>query len=275
MNGKNGKMNILQYSKSMDKNMKMINNNRNLKELLQDFNNINNNILKYRQIENLLKYTSTKDFEKESNDKIIEKSPLLEDMKLLQKRLYKSKLSKNKNNIRIYKNNVKEIMKDIFGKSDTQKKNRYYPKSKVKLKDIKNINNLELNFSDNLNKIEKIDKTSSKKNICVTERNINNYRTKKNIMRNNTLENEKNININYMDYASNCVKYKHPQFYLLNTNNIIKKQLPPINLNKINMVDLFHKNSSFLKKYDKKRSKFEKYMIALQMGEIAKFKVND
>ena len=54
-------------------------------------------ILKYRQIENLLKYTSTKDFEKESNDKIIEKSPLLEDMKLLQNRLYKSRLSKNKN----------------------------------------------------------------------------------------------------------------------------------------------------------------------------------
>ena len=129
-----------------------------------------------------------------------------------------------------------------------------------------------MNFSEGLIKREKTEKKSSNKNICVTERNINNYETKKNIHRNNTLENEKITNINYMNYASNCVKYKHPQFYLLNIN---KKKLPPIITKKVKMVDLFHKNNSYLKSMYRKKSKFEKYMMAIQMAEIAKFKVNE
>ena len=40
MKDKNKKMNIIQYSKSMDKNLRMINKNKNLKELLQEMNNI-------------------------------------------------------------------------------------------------------------------------------------------------------------------------------------------------------------------------------------------
>lgn len=278
MKSKNKKVNIIQYSRSMDKNLRMINQNKNLNELLQDMNNINNNILKYKQIENLLKNTTstTRDFDKNSTDKSVEKTPLLDDIKLLQNRLYKAKkLSKKENNIRIYKNNVKDIMKNIFGKNDTQKNIRYFPKSKAKLKHIKNLNDMNTNFSEKLIKSEVIEKHASNKNICVTERDINDYQKKnKNIFRNNTIENDKIKNINYMDYASNCIKYKHPQFYLLNKSNNHKKYLPPIKVNKIKVIDLFHKNNSYLKRTDNKRNKFEKYMLALQIAGIAKFKVD-
>ena len=277
MKSKNKKVNIIQYSRSMDKNLRMINQNKNLNELLQDMNNINNNILKYKQIENLLKNTTstTRDFDKNSTDKSAEKTPLLDDIKLLQNRLYKAKkLSKKENNIRIYKNNVKDIMKNIFGKNDTQKNIRYFPKSKAKLKHIKNLNDMNMNFSEKLIKNEGIEKQTYNKNICVTERDINDYQKKNNIFRNNTIENDKMKNINYMDYATNCVKYKHPQFYLLNKSNNHKKYLPPIKVNKIKVIDLFHKNNSYLKRTDNKRNKFEKYMLALQIAGIAKFKVD-
>ena len=277
MKSKNKKVNIIQYSRSMDKNLRMINQNKNLNELLQDMNNINNNILKYKQIENLLKNTTstTRDFDKNSTDKSAEKTPLLDDIKLLQNRLYKAKkLSKKENNIRIYKNNVKDIMKNIFGKNDMQKNIRYFPKSKAKLKHIKNLNDMNMNFSEKLIKNEGIEKHTSNKNICVTERDINDYQKKNNIFRNNTIENDKMKNINYMDYATNCVKYKHPQFYLLNKSNNHKKYLPPIKVNKIKVIDLFHKNNSYLKRTDNKRNKFEKYMLALQIAGIAKFKVD-
>ena len=280
MKDKNKKMNIIQYSKSMDKNLRMINKNKNLKELLQEMNNINNNILRYKQIENLIKYTTTKGFDNKSKEKNNpEQFGLLEDMKLLQKRLYKTKQTpinvNNKTNIKIHKNNVKDVMEDIFGKRDAQQKPRYYPKYKAKLKHLKNLNDMNMNFSEKIIKKENIGNQTSNKNICVTERNINSYRSKKNLIRNNTLENEKNTNYNYMNYASNCVKYKHPQFYLLNLSNINKKQLPPIRSKKLKVVDLFNKNNTSFKSSDKKKNKFEKYMIALQMAGIAKFKVSE
>lgn len=280
MEGKNKKLNIIQYSKSMDKNLRMINKNKNLKELLQEMNNINNNILRYQQIENLIKYTETKGFGNKSNEnKNQEKIGLLEDMKLLQNRLYKTKKTpKNGNNIKIHKNNFKDVMEDIFGKSDAQQKRRYYPRFKTKLKHLKNLNDANMNYSEKIIKKENIGNQTSNKNICVTERNINDYKSKKNLIRSNTLENEKNpknTNYNYMNYASNCVKYKHPQFYLLNLSNINKKHLPPIKTKKLKVVDLFNKNNTSFKSNDKKRNKFEKYLIALQMAGIAKFKVNE
>ena len=77
MNNKTKKMNIIQYSKSMDKNLRILNKNKNLKEILQDMNNINNNILRYKQIENLLHYTTAKnkDFEKKNEENIEKKGP--------------------------------------------------------------------------------------------------------------------------------------------------------------------------------------------------------
>jgi hypothetical protein len=280
MEGKSKKLNIIQYSKSMDKNLRIINKNKNLKDLLQEMNNINNNIIRYQQIENLIKYTETKGFGNKSNEnKNQEKIGLLEDMKLLQNRLYKTKKTPtNGNNIKIHKNNFKDVMEDIFGKSDAQQKRRYYPRLKTKLKNIKNLNDVNMNYSEKIIKKENIGNQTSNKNICVTERNINDYKSKKKIIRSNTLENEKNqknTNYNYMNYASNCVKYKHPQFYLLNLSNINKKHLPPIKTKQLKVVDLFNKNNTSFKSNDKKRNKFEKYLIALQMAGIAKFKVNE
>ena len=272
---KNKKMNIIQYSKSMNKNLRFLNRNHNLNELLQDINNINNNILKYKQIENLLKSKRNKDLEKKSNEKNSEKTPLLQDMKLLQNRLYRTKKeTKVENNIKYYKNNFKDVMKEIFGKSDSQKKIRYFPKSKTKLKHIKYINDMNINLSEGELKREHLETQTSNKNNCITERDIND-KMKEIILKNNkTIENNKTTHINFMDYASNCVKYKHPQFYLLNINKNNKKILPPIKKKKVKMIDLFPKDNSFFKK-DIKKSKFEKYMLALQLAGIAKFKIND
>ena len=269
MKTKNKKMDIIQYSKSMDKNLRLINKNKNLKEILQDFNNINSKILRYQQIENLLNYIKTKDSEKKPEDinSDKEKEILLEDMKLLQNRLYKSNIENNS------KKNVKEVMKDMFGKRDVHNTRRYFPKAKIKLKHLKNLNDMNMNFSERQIEREERHKRLSN-NICSTERNIN--QTKKKLERNYTLESEKNKNVNYMNYASNCVKFKHPQFYLLNLSNVnSKKHLPPIKINKVKMVNLFCKNNNYLKNEEQKRNKFEKYMVAMQMGGISKFKVNE
>ena len=269
MKTKNKKMDIIQYSKSMDKNLRLINKNKNLKEILQDFNNINSKILRYQQIENLLNYIKTKDSEKKPEDinSDKEKEILLEEMKLLQNRLYKSNIENNS------KKNVKEVMKDMFGKRDVHNTRRYFPKAKIKLKHLKNLNDINMNFSERQIEREERHKRLSN-NICSTERNIN--QTKKKLERNYTLESEKNKNVNYMNYASNCVKFKHPQFYLLNLSNVnSKKHLPPIKINKVKMVNLFCKNNNYLKNEEQKRNKFEKYMVAMQMGGISKFKVNE
>ena len=269
MKTKNKKMDIIQYSKSMDKNLRLINKNKNLKEILQDFNNINSKILRYQQIENLLNYIKTKDSEKKPEDinSDKEKEILLEEMKLLQNRLYKSNIENNS------KKNVKEVMKDMFGKRDVHNTRRYFPKAKIKLKHLKNLNDMNMNFSERQIEREERHKRLSN-NICSTERNTN--QTKKKLERNYTLESEKNKNVNYMNYASNCVKFKHPQFYLLNLSNVnSKKHLPPIKINKVKMVNLFCKNNNYLKNEEQKRNKFEKYMVAMQMGGISKFKVNE
>ena len=269
MKTKNKKMDIIQDSKSMDKNLRLINKNKNLKEILQDFNNINSKILRYQQIENLLNYIKTKDSEKKPEDinSDKEKEILLEDMKLLQNRLYKSNIENNS------KKNVKEVMKDMFGKRDVHNTRRYFPKAKIKLKHLKNLNDMNMNFSERQIEREERHKRLSN-NICSTERNVN--QIKKKLERNYTLESEKNKNVNYMNYASNCVKFKHPQFYLLNLSNVnSKKHLPPIKINKVKMVNLFCKNNNYLKNEEQKRNKFEKYMVAMQMGGISKFKVNE
>ena len=232
----------------MDKNLRLINKNKNLKEILQDFNNINSKILRYQQIENLLNYIKTKDSEKKPEDinSDKEKEILLEEMKLLQNRLYKSNIENNS------KKNVKEVMKDMFGKRDVHNTRRYFPKAKIKLKHLKNLNDMNMNFSERQIEREERHKRLSN-NICSTERNIN--QTKKKLERNYTLESEKNKNVNYMNYASNCVKFKHPQFYLLNLSNVnSKKHLPPIKINKVKMVNLFCKNNNYLKNEEQKRN---------------------
>ena len=275
MKNKTKRLNVIQYSKSMDKNLRMINKNKNLNELLQEMNNINENILRYKQIENMMKYTSSKEFEKKSNENNFDKGSLLEDIKLLQSKLYKSNQLINKENInckiKTNKNNVKNVIKDIFGKRDIIASRKFFPKSKGKLKNIKILNDENMNFSDRINTKENKNNREPNKNISVTERNINNHKSNINIYKNNTIESEKNININFVNYDSNCVKFKHPQFYLL--NNINKKHLPPIKINKVKMVDLFHKNNNNLKGINK-RSKYEKYIMAMHMATIAKFKIN-
>ena len=62
-------------------------------------------------------------------------------MKLIQNRLYKSKIVPKKsydNNNNFYKNHVKEVIKSMFRSSDIKRK--YYPKQKGNLKQLYNLN---------------------------------------------------------------------------------------------------------------------------------------
>jgi len=52
---KRDNLKTISYSKSLDNNLRKINNNENLKNIIQKINNKNSNVLRYNQIENLLK----------------------------------------------------------------------------------------------------------------------------------------------------------------------------------------------------------------------------
>ena len=39
-------------------------------------------------------------------------------------------------------------MKDMFGKRDVHNTRRYFPKAKIKLKHLKNLNDMNMNFSE-------------------------------------------------------------------------------------------------------------------------------
>ena len=280
MKNKEEKKNIMQYSKSIDKNLKLINKNKELKEIIPELNNINNNIIRYNQIEKLLKYNSNNKTPieidiKENDNNINNKDSLLEEIKLIQNRLYKSKNQPNNfNNIKLYKNHIKEVMNNIFRKSELKRK--YYPKSFGKLKQIKNLKDLNSYLSEkNIRKSKYNNKAKENKDICLTERNdINDYNPKNKYNNNKTIETEKSRSINYMNYASNCIKYKHPQFYLLNVNSISKKKLPPLKVKKVNTIDLLNKNNNTYFQNLNKLRKFDKYVFAMKFGALSKFKVN-
>ena len=265
---KTEKINIIKNSKSVNKNLIFIQKNKDLKEFLQELNNINDNIIKYEQLERLLKFNihgrALKEIDKKENNN---NDAVLEDMKLIQNRLYKSKIVPKKsydNNNNFYKNHVKEVIKSMFRSSDIKRK--YYPKQKGNLKQLYNLNTY---FSEKT--LEKNNKNDKNKDICLTDRNINNELKNK---KNNSIENEKNKSINYEDYASKCVEYKHPQFYLLNSKSMTKRKLPPLKMNRVKTIDLINNDNSDYFRNLKKRRKFDKFILAMKLGAFSKFKVN-
>ena len=310
----NNKMNNKNLINSIikEKNLKLINKNKDVENLLQDINNINKNILKYSEIENILnsniKYDNEKDLDiisyqnfvdkneiKENNIKGFEKQKLSGDFKNICNKVYSpiktietdSNVNHNLyiNNIKPYKNSIKDAMNSILKRNDVKIRNIYFPTNKSQIRDkdnisIKNLNiNLAKNLSIDINNIS--DKQLILRNNAHTDRDrvIDDYKSSyKNINYiPKTIDNDEKINISYGNYASNNVKYKHPQFYVLKTKNksVRKKILPPISKEKLNMVDLLKKhNSQFNMLLKKKQNKFAKYYLAMRMGEIYKFKVN-
>ena len=293
---------ILPYSLPKKKNLKIISKNKDLENLIQDINNINNKILRYNQIEKLIKNDSEKQIDliniqkyTESNalnqNNLKEKKQLFGDLKQLCNKVYSPKLTLDNvdnnsyiNNIKPYKNSIKEVMNNIFKKSNVRLKNRLFPISHSKTKD-NNIINLNLNLSKknlhNSNSINISEKCLKNRNNSQTDRIvINDYNSKiypQNVYIPKTIETDRKINVSYGNYASNKVKYNHPQFYVLDSSNSpIRKKLPPINTGKVKTVDLLRRNRSNFNSIIKKRqNKYANFFIALKMKEMIKFKVNN
>ena len=120
----------ISYSKSLDNSIKNINNNKDLKNIIQEINIINSNVLRYNQIENLLK-SDLKD-KKEKNKYLIN----------LQKR-FKKENSKFK---KIVENKAKEDMTERNNKANSQKIINI--EKNLKEKKIANIKNILDKYKD-------------------------------------------------------------------------------------------------------------------------------
>ena len=302
--------NKLPKSLNLDKNLKLLNKNKDIENLIQDINNINSNILRYNQIEDLLKSDIKYDSEKEddvitlqkyldkielkqNNIKSQKKQKLIGDCKILCNKVYspvktiETERNLNHNfcikNIKPYKNSIKEAMNSIFRGNKILIRNKYIPLKYNKTNNDNNkIRNLSLskNINNNSNDNDIYDKKANIKNGSNTDRVINDYKSSKKFIKNNfylprTIETDKRINISYGNYASNNIKFKHPRFYVLNTNGTPgRKKLPPIK-EKLNMVDLLRKNNSnFNMLLKNKNNIFAKYYLDMRMKEFLKFKVS-
>ena len=302
----NKKAKNITHAVSLDKNLKFINKNKDLENLIQDINSINKNILRYAEIENLLKSDIKFDNEEDelhnlqknfgtlelrpNNIKATKKQKLFGDCKQLCNKIYNSpkktiEAQKNINHklcikdIKPYNNSIKEVMNSIFKGKNVKIRNRYLPLCYSKTNEKNKINNLAKKLFTEPDSKDNSDKNIKFRNDSFTDRVIEEYKEKKyqnNFYLPRTIETDRRINVNYGSYASNKVKFKHPQFYVLNTNNTpIRKKLPPIKEGKLNMVDLLRKNNSqFNIILNKKRNKYDKYYLAMRMGEIYKFKVD-
>ena len=302
--------NKFQNSLNLDKNLKLLNKNKDIENLIQDINNINSNILRYNQIEDLLK--SDIKYNSENDDDIIslqkyldkielkhnsikneKKQKLIGDCKDLCNKVYSPiktiETDRNINhhfcikNIKPYKNSIKEAMNSIFRGNKKIIRNRFIPLKYNKTNNDENkVRNLSLSKNNNnkSNDNEIYDKQINIKSGSNTDRVINDYNSSKKYQNNfylpRTIETDRRINVSYGIYASNSVKFKHPRFYLLNTNGTPgRKKLPPIKEGKLNMVDLLRKNNSNLNMLLKnKGNKFAKYYLEMRMKEFLKFKVS-
>lgn len=256
------------YSKSLDNRLSMINNNENLKNIIQQINIRNKNLVRYNQIENLLKpkikhkeekdkdlISLKKKFKKENSalialernktyeEDIIENSNKTNSEKALniEKSLKERKMTKI-NNIsqKFYE---KEGLYDYFKKmNNKERKNgvKLFPLNKSN--DFKNrlfkvnINDSKKLFTEpnNTNNGNKTNNSSEKEkgtNIKEYNQSFNKQKQyQKNYYLPKTLEADKRINIGFDKYATNNVIFNNPQFYLLNNRNIsFRQKLPYIN----------------------------------------------
>ena len=296
------------YSIDIDNRVKIIKIHQNIGNFNQEINKLNKNILRYHKLEDLIKNDSKSDEEKEldlkkfqkyleskmetkhddNNLMTPEKKQIFGEQVSICKKLYhpKIKLTDNSNNIKAYKNKFKETMKMIFGKNDTylgrNKKSPIFNKTRIYNKAFKsNLNSSKklLTESNNCSMIENMIKKRKKDEQYTILNDYNSTKSQKQIQcdLSQTINTDKRTNYSYGNYASNKIKFKHPQIYILNHSfTPMRNKLPPIkdiygrNLNKI---DLLSKNDSdFDKLFNKNQKKYDDYYKAIKMGEILKYK---
>lgn len=227
----------ISYSKSLDNSLRKINNNKDLKNIIQEINMVNSNVLGYNQIEKLLKsdlkhkeekekylINLQKKFKKENSKlkelgknktyaDIIEKNNKANSQKALNvdKSLKERKITNIKNIQYNYKD--KEGLNDYFKKinnDEGRRKIRLFPlfnkSNDIKNKLIKiNLSDSKKLFTESNNK----DKMNNKDNINYQD-NTNNAN-----MHNNSSEKERIIN-DYND-SSNKKKQYQKNYYLPKT----------------------------------------------------------
>ena len=92
-----------------------------------------------------------------------------------------------------------------------------------------------------------------------------------------TIGANKRINYSYGNYATNKIKFKHPQIYILNNCfTPMRNKLPPINdknAEKLKRIDLLSRNDSeFEQLFNKKEKKYDNYYMAIKIGKALKYK---
>ena len=303
----------ISYSNSLENSIRKINKNKDLKNIIQEINIINSNVLRYNQIENLLnsdkeekdKYLINlqKIFKKEKKLKKLEKNKTYEDMVKRNNKansqkvinIDKSLKERKINNLKNipYKYNNNERLNDYFKKinnNEGKRKVRLFPlfnkSNDIKNKLIKiNLSESKKLFNESINKDNSNNHNiSSEKEKIINDYNSS-YNKKKQYQKNyylpRTLETDKRINIGFDKYASNNVIFNNPQIYLLNNrNNSLRQKLPYINnIKKTNIksIDLFNKNNnsfnSFLKGNNNNDEKYTDFYLKLRKKDIIKFKI--
>ena len=218
----------ISYSKLLDNSIKKINNNKNLKNIIQEINIVNSNVLRYNQIEKLLKSDLKNKEEKENYLINLQKKFKKENSKLKELGKNKTYEDRKERNNKANSQKILNIEESLKEKGITNIKNllnKY--KDKEGLNDyFKKIINNEgrrkvklfplFNKSKDLkNKLMKINLSDSKKLLTESNNKDNKDNANNEYMNNNSSEKERVIN----DYnnSSNKKKQYQKNYYLPRT----------------------------------------------------------
>lgn len=293
------------YSIGIETNSKSNNNNKTIENLNQEINRINKNILKFNKNDNLLKngtkfdeereldlvkfqqYLDSKLETKEEEDLMTpEKKQLMGEQVYICNKFYSPNkgLTESTNNIKTYKSKFKEGMKLVFDRGETNNERNKNSPIFNKTRINNNIFNPNLDSSKKLftdsndyNLFERIKKNKKKDRQNMIVNGYNSLSKQRQYFLPRTIDVDKRNVYTYGNYATNKIKFKHPQIYLLNNcNTPMRKKLPPINDmygGKINRIDLLSRNDSdFDNLFNKKQKRYEKYYMAMRIGAIIKYK---
>ena len=293
------------YSLAIETNSKSINNNKTIENISQEINRINKHILRFNKNDNLLKNGTKFDEEREldlvkfqqyldskledNQDEDLmspEKKQLMGEQVYICNKFYSPNkaLTESTNNIKTYKSKFKERMKLAFEKGEANPgriiNSPIFNKTRINNKIFKsNLDASKKLFTDSndYNLFERTIKNRKRdrKDLIINGYNSSNPQRQYILPR--TIDVDKRNIYTYGNYATNKIKFNHPQIYILNNcNTPMRKKLPPINDmygGKINRIDLLSRNDSdFDKLFNKKQKRYEKYYMAMRIGQIIKYK---
>jgi hypothetical protein len=293
------------YSLAIETNSKSTNNNKTIENLNQEINRINKKILKLNKNDNLLKndtkfdeegeldlikfqqYLDSKMETKQDEDLMTpEKKQLIGEQVYICNKFYNPNkgLTESTNNIKTYKSKFIDSMKLVFDKGETNteriKNSPIFNKTRINKKIFNS--NLEASkklFTDSndYNLLERTIKNRKRDGQHMIIKGYNSSNKQRQYILPRTIDVDKSNIYTYGNYATNKIKFKHPQIYILNNcYTPMRKKLPPINDmygGKINRIDLLNRNDSdFDKLFNKKQKRYEKYYMAMRIGAIIKYK---